>query len=897
MKKFFLFLMTAVVAVSAYAGSFSFSGGTMYFDNSQTQWSAGKMMLIIGHDSYGAVYEMTASTEEAGMWYVELPASWDGANYMAVINHSGWDSGDFGYATVEQYATHYSAKFTDGLNSQSGKEYLFTPQSNANGCTLVLSEKSVEPEPEPEPTPETHWYLKGTFNEWGEDNELVAKVSGEEGKLYTTLSNLPADATYRFKIYSETGSSGSWYGNGGTMTSTNCTGWKFDADQDCQITTLIAGDYEFVWDSATITLSVIYPEPEPEIDPALLVDWYVAGNFIDNDWSNPKQMHKKDGGAENTIYASWALPAGKEYVFKLHHGTGEWFGNGGMMTQANHTNWVFDANQNCALITTIGGAYEFALDTIEHSVSVSYPENAKQATLYASPVKENNPDVMLQAFYWAHVGNTSEDYTEFGDVRWAALNEEAAEIAENFDLVWLAPSSETADFTGYLPINLSNQGKVAGNTEGHSPWGTASDLRNLIDNLHKGGAKVVADIVLNHSSASHPDEYGGPNYNWCHWNTFDFGRYGQFHPDYTWIAQGDEAFWSKRSEYGNDFYGKSNDEMNELLKNNETDEWEVSYKGGTYTWAESESNCMYSRDWSHKKKEVREMSRAFLTWMRDSIGYDGFRYDFMKGFHGSHLFDYNSASAPYFSVAELFDGDIDKQLGYLYDANYSTYVFDFPGKFTIYDAAIREYNLKNLKGNGYTLIYDAANKKYAVTFCDNHDSFHEEGKSLNYHANTIDDRQAQQALAYLLSMPGVPCVFYPYWHNYKEICKASIYARRAAGVHSQSAVVEDYAGSGAEGDNYYTAKIEGTDGNYLFLKLGYDCRPNDAPMASLPEGKVWVKAWATDNAGVWYSVDESIFTGMEQTETTNEVKKIIRNGVLYIQRGEQLFTIQGQPIQ
>jgi alpha-amylase len=91
---------------------------------------------------------------------------------------------------------------------------------------------------------------------------------------------------------------------------------------------------------------------------------------------------------------------------------------------------------------------------------------------------------------------------------------------------------------------------------------------------------------------------------------------------------------------------------------------------------------------AHGKREVREMSRAYLTWMRDSIGYDGFRFDFMKGIAGSTLFDYNRASAPYFCVAEVFDGNIDKQLGFLKDANYETYVFDFPGKFHYYNDAI-----------------------------------------------------------------------------------------------------------------------------------------------------------------------------------------------------------------
>lgn len=766
MKKSILLSLAACLTIMVQAQTWSFGGGTMYFDNSSTQWSEQKMMLVIGNECWSEAYEMQP-TEQANLWSVALPTQWNGPSYMAVINGLDmWGAGTWGTANLVN-ASHYSAAYLSGLVSHAGDEYILIPQTAENGCALALYAKGQEPQPEPEP--EYHWFVKGDFDEWA--------------------------------------------------------GQPFAA---------------------------------------------------------------QEGGDPNTIYATVNLQAGRELVFKLQ-GYDTWYGNSGMMTQANHTSWTFgsDNDANCALITTIGGDYIFALDTTTMSLTIHYPYNPKQATLYDTPVRDANPDVMLQAFYWAHVGNTGEEYTQFGDVKWSALNAEAAEIAASFDLVWLAPSQETADYTGYLPINYSKQGQVSNGTEGHSPWGSGQDLKNLIRNLHQGGAKVIADIVLNHSSASHPDEYTGPNYNWCTWGTFDFGQYGQFNPNYTWICKGDEMFYGKKNVYGNDCGYNDNTDLDE-------DEMKVSYKGGETWWAESEFNCMYSRDWAHKRKEVREMSRAFLTWMRDSIGYDGFRYDFMKGIHGSHLNDYNKASAPYFSVAELFDGDIDKQLGYLQDAQYSTYVFDFPGKFTIYDAAIREYNLKNLKGNGYTLIYGPY-KKYAVTFCDNHDSFHEEGKSLNYHANTIDDRQAHQALCYLLSMPGVPCVMYPYWHNYKAECQALIQARRAVGVHSESTVVEDWAGSGAEGDNYYTALIQGTNGQ-LFLKLGYDCNPTDAPMVAAPAGKRWQCAWANrDHAGVWYTVDDNTPTGVPVAPATGEATKQLRDGVISIHRDDQVYTVQGQP--
>ena len=766
MKKTIFLSLVTCFALLAHAETWSFGGGTLYFDNSKTQWSESQLMLVIGNECWSETYAMQPA-EQADLWFTALPAHWNGPAYMAVINASYlWQKGIWGTDNLRN-APHFSAPYESGLVTIPSDEYIFVPESAENGCRLVLYRKGEEPQPEPQ----NRWFVKGDFDDWA-GQALVAQPDGEA----------------------------------------------------------------------------------------------------------------------HTIYAPIQLPAGRELVFKIQ-GNDIWYGNSGMMTQSNHAGWTFgsDNTANCALITTVGGEYVFALDTIAMSLTVHYPDNPKQSTLYDSPVKDNNPDILLQAFYWAHVGNTEEEYTEFGDVKWSALNAEAAEIASYFDLVWLAPSQETADYTGYLPVNYSKQGQVSGNTQGHSPWGSAQDLRNLIDNLHRNGAKVVADIVLNHSSASHSDEYPGPYYNWCTWNTFDFGRYGQFNPDYTWICKGDEMFYGKKDVYGNSCGYNDNTDLDE-------DEMKVSYKGGETWWAESEFNCMYSRDWAHKKKEVREMSRAYLTWMRDSIGYDGFRYDFMKGFHGSHLYDYNVASAPYFSVAELFDGDIDKQLGYLQDAKYSTYVFDFPGKFTIYNQAIREYKLQNLKNNGYTLIYGPY-KKYAVTFIDNHDSFHEESKSLNYHSNTVDDRQMHQALAYLLSMPGVPCVFYPYWHHYKEVCKALIYARRAVGVHSQSEVLEDYAGSGAEGDNYYTALIQGTNGQ-LFLKLGYDSYPTEYPMAPAPAGKVWKCAWAhPEHAGVWYTVDAGPGTKVATPDAPDQGSKMLKDGLMLIQHNDQVFTVQGQPLQ
>ena len=741
-------------------------------------------------------------------------------------------------------------------------------------------------------TEQPQWLLKGDFNDWNETNAFTTKEGGDEGVLYTTVSSLPANTSYQFKLYNN----GEWYGNNGTMVADNHTGWTFSSTEgNCTITTSAAGDYEFALNTTTMTLSVTYPTSTiTETD----TDWWLKGDF--NDWAGDN-FKTRQGGDENTVYATVTLPAGKELEFKINNGT-SWYSNDGTMTQLHREAWSFSTSvsTNCKLVTTIQGDYEFAYNTSANTLTVTYPTNPNQARLYESPVRSNNPDVMLQAFYWAHEGNTATPYTAYGDVNWSTLADEAADISKYFDMVWLAPSQETADYTGYLPMNYSNQGSYLDESghHGHSPWGTTADLHRLIDNLHRGGAKVIADIVLNHTCAGHVDEYTGSDKNWCTWTTNDFGDYGTFTPDYSWITAEDEMFADDYME-GRIDRTQTGDCGNHSTATLTPDDKSVSNANdsGTSNWAYSEYNSIYSRDLAHGKKEVREMSRAYLTWMRDIIGYDGFRFDFMKGIAGKYLLDYNRTAAPYFSVAEVFDGNIDKQLGYLKDANYQTYMFDFPGKFTIYNSAIREYKLQNLKNNQYTLIF-GDNKKYAVSFIDNHDSFHE-GSSLYGTANTMDDRQAQMALAYLLSMPGVPCVAFPYWNNYPTECKAFIKARRSAGVHSESEVVNDWAGDGSMGNNYYTALIKGTKG-YLFLKLGSDSKPTDTPMTASPDGNTWKLAWANEHTGVWYTGEDweyQLPTTTNNVEQQAQTVKFIKDGVMYIQHGDQLYNAQGARIQ
>lgn len=130
--------MLCFAAVSS-AAEWSFGGGYMYFDNSQTKWADNSIMLVIGKSTWSGIYEMTPS-DEPDLWFCALPSSgWGDAEYMAVIGGgSVWHKGGWGADNLVT-ATHYTAAYTAGLKASAGQGYLFTPQSTNNGCIINLT--------------------------------------------------------------------------------------------------------------------------------------------------------------------------------------------------------------------------------------------------------------------------------------------------------------------------------------------------------------------------------------------------------------------------------------------------------------------------------------------------------------------------------------------------------------------------------------------------------------------------------------------------------------------------------------------------------------------------------------------------------------------------------------
>lgn len=453
---------------------------------------------------------------------------------------------------------------------------------------------------------------------------------------------------------------------------------------------------------------------------------------------------------------------------------------------------------------------------------------------YATAVPSQSTDIMLQAFYW-------DSYVDkgFGDTKWATLVNKVPEWASYFTLVWLPPSAESKGGLGYIPSRYSSQSSTA--------LGKRQYLNNLITTLHNNNIRVIADIVINHC---------GNAGSACDYNSLDFGEYGKFNPASNWMTSNDEGV----SQYGCSGGSNADD-------------------------GQHNANYGAARDWDHKNPQVQAMCRAYLKWMKNEVKYDGFRFDYCGGYHTSHINDYVSNAKPYFSVMEYWNGDPNHLKSRIDDANKNTLAFDFALMYAAFHEGIGVNNYTKLanaglRGKGYS--------KYAVTFIDNHDTYNrpddqnvsdvcgkKDGSSINNSSVIL------QCNAYMLALPGIPCVFYPHWIRYNAEIKKMITARKMAGIHSESQVTNESAGNG-----YYEATVQGKYGSVI-VYLG------SAATKSAPAG--YIEGAKGSGYAMYYTgngpqaIDEIV-------NTQSSARKFIQDGQLFIEINGTTYNANGQRI-
>lgn len=346
--------------------------------------------------------------------------------------------------------------------------------------------------------------------------------------------------------------------------------------------------------------------------------------------------------------------------------------------------------------------------------------------VYAQGWPANYGGVMLQGFYW----------NSYDDTNWTNLKSQVNDFADNFSLVWLPQSGKclgNSQTMGYKPYYYFNQ---------NSSFGTEAELRDLIKTFKGKGIGMVADVVVNHH-----DTDG--------WFTFPAEVY-----------KGVTYQFKSTDIVANDDKGKTAKEATKqgisLSKNNdEGEDWD---------------GC---RDLDHKSQNVQTIIKAYLKYLKDDLGYTGFRYDMVKGFSGSHVADYNKSVGVEYSVGEYWDSNARIQ-SWINATLKNSAAFDFQFRYNVRDA-INSNNWAALKSTN-NLINDKNWRQYAVTFVENHDM---EYRSSSEQQDPIR-RDTLAANAYLLAMPGTPCVFFTHWLEYKDEIGAMISARKVAGITNMS---------------------------------------------------------------------------------------------------------------
>lgn len=396
--------------------------------------------------------------------------------------------------------------------------------------------------------------------------------------------------------------------------------------------------------------------------------------------------------------------------------------------------------------------------------------------LSLAPVVAQTPaeseDVMLQGFYWNSQQETG----------WTQLTAKAADIARSFTCVWLPPSASAEGGGAVGGTNVGYHPRVW--TDQTSCWGTAADLKTLVSTFHANGVKVLADVVINHRAG------------YTSWGDFapdDFGTYGSFQLTAAHIC--------------------SDDEMN-------TDASAGSWKGKATGAADTGENWSGARDLDHTSGYVQADCKAYLAWLKGEYGYDGWRYDFCKGFDGRYVGLYNEASQPYISVGEYWDGSYDPVAAWIDATGKQSMAFDFPMKYDALNSGLAkgDYAKMSWMEDNTTwrpagMIHHHSYNRYAVTFVDNHDTYRDANK---YTGNV------PQAYAFILSAPGVPCVFWPHWTAYASDIEKQIAARRTAGLHSQSDVTV------TSRSGYYECISQGHNGS-LICRIGPNVQAQAAP--------------------------------------------------------------------
>ena len=373
--------------------------------------------------------------------------------------------------------------------------------------------------------------------------------------------------------------------------------------------------------------------------------------------------------------------------------------------------------------------------------------------------------VIMQAFYW--------DCPKLEDKEfqwWAFLKGKIKSLSETgFTALWLPPACKAANLggmsMGYDPYDYYDLGNVDQKNSIPTWFGTKVQLEDLIREIHANGMQVYADMVLNHTNGADEQEV----------NPIDgVSRWTKYNP-------GSKKFNRDWTCYHPSYFERMDDEVFEGMP-----------------------------DLCHRNPYVYTELMNYARWLIEDIGFDGLRYDFVKGYgtwiitailERLYIKNGNTTFSP-FGVGEYWDDDIYITQWLKETNSFSTNpvtAFDFPLRGRLKDLCDSYgFSLKTLAEKG-TLITDGLDP-WAVTFVENHDIVRTDP--------IVNDKML--AYSYILTHQGYPCVFWQDYYNWNLAQEGS-----RNGIAALVKVHEQYAGGNKDilycDDDLYIMQRHGND--------------------------------------------------------------------------------------
>ncbi|MEP7231680.1 MAG: alpha-amylase family glycosyl hydrolase [Ginsengibacter sp.] len=326
--------------------------------------------------------------------------------------------------------------------------------------------------------------------------------------------------------------------------------------------------------------------------------------------------------------------------------------------------------------------------------------------------------VIMQSFYW--------DCPKLEDKEfewWNFIKGKITGLKDvGFTALWLPPACKAANLggmsMGYDPYDYYDLGDIDQKSSVPTWFGSRHHLEELIAEAHQHDMQVYGDMVLNHTNGADETEL----------NLFDGqSRWTKYNP-------GSGKFLRDWTCYHPTYFERMDVQVFEGMP-----------------------------DLCHRNPYVYSELMEYARWLIEDIGFDGLRYDFVKGYGTwvitailERLYKKNDKTgfSP-FGVGEYWDSDTSisewlKETN-AYSDNPVT-AFDFPLRGRLKELCdTYGFSLKNLIQKG-TLITNGLSE-LAVTFVENHDIVRTDP--------IVNDKML--AYAYILTHEGYPCIF---WQDY-----------------------------------------------------------------------------------------------------------------------------------